>query len=134
MSLPSWPFTTRLLSIQRAVLPGSTTYEVHTCFQSRQASLYGIIPCIKRQRRKRKGMAARGVSRPKLIGLFVLALALWPVVVGCAAEQEEEGGGGQEESAEEPLTGAFVGDDVSVIDDNSKAGAFLALVAEEPAE
>jgi hypothetical protein len=79
-------------------------------------------------------MAAHGVSRPKLIDLFVLALALWLLVVGCIAQQEEEGGGGQEESAEEPFTGAFVGDDVFVIDDNSNAGAFLALVAEEPAD
>jgi hypothetical protein len=79
-------------------------------------------------------MAARGVSRPKLVGLFVLALALWLLVVGCIAQQEGEGGGGQEESAEEPFTGAFVGDDVFVIDDNSKAGAFLALVAKEPAD
>lgn len=73
-------------------------------------------------------------SRLKLIDLLVLALALWLLVVGCAAQQEEEGGGGQEESAQEPFTGSFVGDDIFVIDDNSKVGAFLALVAQEPEE
>ncbi len=79
-------------------------------------------------------MAARSVSRPKFVGLFALALALWPLVLGCVAQQEEEGGGGQEESAEAPFTGSFVGDDISVIDDNSEVGAFLALVAQEPEE
>ena len=66
--------------------------------------------------------------------IMVLALALWLLVVGCAAQQkeEEEGGGGQEESAQEPFTGSFVGDDIFVIDDNSRVGAFLALVAQEP--
>jgi hypothetical protein len=77
---------------------------------------------------------ARSVSRPKLIGPFVLALALWLLLVGCAAQGEEGEGRGQEESAQAPFTGSFVGDDVFVIDDNSRVGAFLALVAQEPEE
>ena len=64
--------------------------------------------------------------------IMVLALALWLLVVGCATQQEEEGGGDQEQSAQESFTGSFVGDLIEVIDDNSRVGAFLALVAQEP--
>ncbi len=76
-------------------------------------------------------MAARSVCQLVSVGV-VSVLVLW-VVAGCAGqEQQQDGGQAEQSSAEEPFTGAFVGDDVFVIDDNSKAGAFLALVAEEP--
>ncbi len=75
--------------------------------------------------------------------LVLLSVLVW-LPVGCGGQ-----GGGQEEgtnqgtrehpgttrlgSAEErPFTGSFVGDDIFVIEDNRKVGAFLALVADEP--
>ncbi len=74
------------------------------------------------------------MTKKRMIMVLAMALALWLLVVGCAAQQkEEEGAGGQEESAqEESFTGSFVGDLIEVIDDNSRVGAFLALVAQEP--
>ena len=75
--------------------------------------------------------------------LVLLSVLVW-LPVGCGGQ-----GGGQEEGTnqgtrehpgttrlgnaeERPFTGSFVGDDIFVIEDNRKVGAFLALVADEP--
>ena len=59
-------------------------------------------------------MPAHSVGRPRLVGLLVLALALFWLLVGCAEQQEGKG--------TPPVAGSFVGE-------APPADAFIALGA-----
>ena len=84
-----------------------------------------------------RGGRVRRVASVNL-ALLVALLLLVLLVAGCGrggepgGSQEEETEETTQQQEEEPISGTFVGDDVFVIEDNSKVDAFLALVAKEP--